>query len=43
MTSNQPIASYNYNYAVVHEAACDINPSEQRMRFVLEDYANFLP
>ena len=43
MTSDQPIASYNYNYAVVHEAAFDINPSEQRMRFALEDYANSLP
>ena len=28
MTSDQPIASYNYNYAVVHKAALDINPSE---------------
>ena len=28
MTSDQPIASYNYNYAAVHEAAFDINPSE---------------
>ena len=43
MTSDQPIASYNYNYATVHEAAFDINPSEQRMRFALEDYANSLP
>ena len=43
MTSDQPIASYNYNYAAVHEAAFDINPSEQRMRFVLEDYTNSLP
>ena len=43
MTSDQPIALYNYNYAVVHEAAFDINPSEQRMRFALEDYANSLP
>ena len=43
MTSKQPIASYNYNYASVHEAAFDINPSEQRMRFALEDYANSLP
>ena len=42
MTSNQPIASYNYNYAMVHEAAFDINPSEQRMRFALRDYANSL-
>ena len=33
MTPDQPIASYNYNYAAVHEAAFDINPSEQRMRF----------
>ena len=43
MTTDQPIASYNYNYAAVHEAAFDINPSEQRMRFALEDYANSLP
>ena len=43
MTSDQPIASYNYNYAAMHEAAFDINPSEQRMRFALEDYANSLP
>ena len=43
MTSDQPIASYNYNYAAVHEAAFDINPSEQRMRFALENYANSLP
>ena len=43
MTSDQPIASYSYNYAAVHEAAFDINPSEQRMRFALEDYANSLP
>ena len=42
-TSDQPIVSYNYNYAAVHEAAFDINPSEQRMRFALEDYANSLP
>ena len=43
MTSDQPIASYNYNYAAVHEAAFDINPSEQRMRFALDDVANSLP
>ena len=43
MTSDQPIASYNFNYAAVHEAAFDINPSEQRMKFALEDYANSLP
>ena len=43
MTSDQPIASYNYNYAAVHKAAFDINSSEQRMRFALEDYANSLP
>ena len=43
MTSDQPIASYNYNYAAVYEVAFDINPSEQRMRFALEDYANSLP
>ena len=43
MTSDQPIASYNYNYAVVHEAAFDIHPSEQKMRFALEDYANSPP
>ena len=41
MTPDQPIASYNY--AAVHEAAFNINPSDQRMRFVLEDYANSLP
>ena len=43
MTPEQPIASYNYNYAAVHKAAFDINLSEQRMRFALEDYANSLP
>ena len=43
MTPDQPIASYNYYYAMVHEAAFDINPSEQRMRFALKDYANSLP
>ena len=43
MTSEQPIASYNYNYTAVHEATFDIHPSEQRMRFALEDYANSLP
>ena len=43
MTPDQPIVSYNYNYAAVHEAAFDINPSKQRMRFALEDYANSLP
>ena len=43
MTSDQPIASYNYNYAAVHKAAFNINPSEQIMRFALEDYANSLP
>ena len=43
MTMDQPIASYNYNYVAVHEAAFDINPSEQRMRFALMDYANSLP
>ena len=43
MTSDQPIASYNYNYAAVHEATFNINLSEQRMRFALEDYANSLP
>ena len=43
MTTDQPIALYNYNYAAVHEAAFDINPSEQRMRFALENYANSLP
>ena len=26
MTTDQPITSYNYNYAAVHEAASDINP-----------------
>ena len=43
MTSDQPIASYNYNYAAVHEAAFNIHSSEERMRFALEDYANSLP
>ena len=43
MTSDQPIASYNYNYTAEHEAAFDINPTEQRMRFALEDYAKSLP
>ena len=43
MTSDQPIASYNYNYAAVHEATFNIHSSEQRMRFALEDYANSLP
>ena len=43
MISDKPIASYNYNYAVEHKAAFDINPSEQRVRFALEDYANSLP
>ena len=43
MTSDQPIASYNYNYAAVHKAAFNIHPTEQRMRFALEDYANSLP
>ena len=32
MTTDQPITSYNYNYEAVHEAAFDINPSEQRMQ-----------
>ena len=43
MTSDQPITLYNYNYAAVHKAAFEINPSEQRMRFTLEDYTNSLP
>ena len=43
MTPDQPIASYNCNYGAVHEAAFDIHPSEQRMRFALEDYSNSLP
>ena len=43
MTPDQPIASYNYNYAAVHEAMFNINPSKQRMRFALEDYVNSLP
>ena len=43
MTSDEPSATYNYNYAAVHEAAFDINPSKQRMKFTLEDYANSLP
>ena len=42
MTSDQPTASYKYNYTAVHEAAFDIIPSEQRMRFALEDYVNSL-
>ena len=28
---------------MVHEATFDINPSDQRMRFALEDYANSIP
>ena len=43
MRSDQPIASYNYNYAAVHKAASDIHQSEQRMRFALEDYTYSLP
>ena len=43
MTLDQPIASYNYSYAAVHEVAFNINPVEQRIRFALEDYANSLP
>ena len=43
MTSDQPIASYNYSYAAVNEAAFVIHPSEQRMRSALEEYANSLP
>ena len=43
MTSDQSIASYNYNYAAVYEAAFDIHSSEQRIRFALKDYANSLP
>ena len=43
MMLDQPIASYNYNYAAVHKAAFNIHPSEQRMRSALEDYANSLP
>ena len=43
ITSDQPIASYNYNYAAVHEAAFDIHPLEQRIRFALEDYGKSLP
>ena len=43
MTPDQPIAFYNYSYTAAHEAAFNINPSEQRMRFALEDYANSLP
>ena len=43
MTSDQPIASYNYNYAAVHKATFNIHPSEQSMRFALEDYVNSLP
>ena len=40
---DQPIASYNYYYAAVHEDAFDITPDKQYMRFALEDYANSLP
>ena len=43
MTPDQLIASYNYNYTAVHEAAFNIDPSDQRMRFMLEDYANSVP
>ena len=43
MTTDQAIASYNYNYAAVHEADFDINLSKQGMRFALVDYANSLP
>ena len=42
ITSDQPIALYNYNYAVVHKATFNINPLEQRMKNALEDYANSL-
>ena len=34
---------YNHYYAAVHEAAFEIKPDQQRMRFALEDYANSLP
>ena len=43
MSIDQPIASYNYYYVAVHEAAFDITPDKQYMRFALEDYANSLP
>ena len=43
MTPDQPIASYNYNSAAVHEATFDISPTDQSIRFALEDYANSLP
>ena len=43
MTTDQPIAFYNYNYTAVHEAAFDVYPTEQRMKFALGDYANSLP
>ena len=43
MSTNQPIASYNYYSAAVHEVAFDITLNKQFMRFALEDYANSLP
>ena len=43
MSTDQPITSYNYYYAAVHEAAFEITPDKQYMRFALEDYANSLP
>ena len=43
MSTDQPIGTYNYYYAAVHEAAFEIKPEQQCMRFALEDYANSLP
>ena len=43
MSTEQPFRSYNYYYAAVHEAAFEITPDKQFMRFALEDYTNSLP
>ena len=43
MPTEQPILSYNSYYAEVHEAAFDMIPEQQHMRFALESYTNFLP
>ena len=43
MSPDQPIASFNYYYAAVHEAAFEITPEQQFMRTAREDYANSLP
>ena len=43
MNPSQPISSYNYYYAAVHEAAYEIKPEQQIIRLALEDYANSLP